>query len=83
MSDLDEQGRILFEQLRTLRMEIAREEKVPPYIVFNDKTLTQMAMIRPIDEAQMMTVSGVCEFKYAKYGQRFLQCILNMQPLEL
>lgn len=65
----------LFEKLRTLRMEIAREEKVPPYIVFSDKTLTHMCILKPLNKAQMMEVSGVGEFKYKKYGERFLQCI--------
>lgn len=65
----------LFEKLRSLRMEIAREEKVPPYIVFSDKTLTHMCILKPADKEQMLAVSGVGEFKYKKYGERFLQCI--------
>ena len=75
LADLDDQGRALFEQLRTLRMEIAKEEKVPPYIVFSDKTLVQMCFVRPQDKGQMMGVSGVGEFKFDKYGERFLRCI--------
>lgn len=65
----------LFEILRLLRTEIAKEEKVPPYIVFSDKTLTHMCLVKPSSKAQMMTVSGVGEFKYEKYGERFVSCI--------
>ena len=77
LADLDDQGRKLFEQLRMLRMEIAKEEKVPPYIVFSDKTLVQMCIVHPIDKESMLQVSGVGEFKYEKYGDRFLRCILG------
>lgn len=63
----------LFEKLRALRAEIAREEKVPPYIVFSDKTLVHMCMIKPETKEEMLTVSGVGEFKYEKYGERFLR----------
>ena len=63
----------LFDRLKELRREIAREEKVPPYIVFSDKTLVHMCLIRPKNKEEMLTVSGVGEFKYAKYGERFLK----------
>ena len=56
-------------------MEIAREEKVPPYIVFSDKTLTHMCIVKPRTRAEMLSVSGVGEFKYEKYGERFLACV--------
>ena len=65
----------LFESLRSLRMEIARKENVPPYIVFSDKSLIHMCIIRPKTKAEMLTVSGVGEFKFAKYGERFLEAI--------
>ena len=65
----------LFEKLRMLRMEIAKEEKVPPYIVFSDKTLTHMCMIKPKTKEEMLSVSGVGEFKFQKYGERFIECI--------
>ena len=63
----------LFERLRTLRSEIAREEKVPPYIVFSDKTLVHMCGVKPVTKAEMLTVTGVGEFKFQKYGERFLK----------
>lgn len=67
----------LFEKLRVLRSEIAREEKVPPYIVFSDKTLTHMCVVKPTTKDEMLTVTGVGEFKYEKYGNRFLSCLQN------
>ena len=74
---LSNEQEALFEKLRQLRMEIAKEEKVPPYIVFSDKTLVHMCQVRPENKAQMLKVSGVGEFKYQKYGDRFLEVILN------
>ena len=73
--DLDAAGWQLFERLRELRMQIARQEKVPPYIVFTDKTLVDMCVKKPRSRAQMLDVSGVGAAKYEKYGERFLDCI--------
>ena len=56
-------------------LEIARKEKVPPYIVFSDKTLVHMCMIKPQNKEEMLSVSGVGEHKYAKYGQQFLETV--------
>lgn len=72
---IGEEEEKLFEKLRNLRTEIAREEKVPPYIVFSDKTLTHMCILKPTTKEDMMKVSGVGEFKFEKYGERFLRCI--------
>ena len=76
---LSQEDEPLFQRLRQLRMEIAREEKVPPYIVFSDKTLVHMCIIKPHDKAEMLTVSGVGEHKYTKYGEKFLREINNTQ----
>ena len=73
-SDIDHS---LFEKLRTLRLEIARAEKVPPYIVFSDKTLVQMCLLKPKTRTEMLQVSGVGEMKYAKYGEKFLDILKN------
>lgn len=72
---LQEEDEPLFQKLRQLRMEIARKEKVPPYIVFSDKTLVHMCMIKPQNKEEMLSVSGVGEHKYAKYGQQFLETV--------
>ena len=65
----------LFDLLKELRREIAKEEKVPPYIVFSDKTLVHMCLIKPKNKEEMLKVSGVGEFKFEKYGERFLDKI--------
>ena len=66
-------GYDLFEVLRKLRLEIAKEESMPPYIIFSDKTLIDMCVKKPSDEEEMLNVSGVGENKLKKYGQRFLE----------
>lgn len=71
-----EVDRELFQQLRELRLEIAKEEKVPPYIVFSDKTLIHMCQLKPGNKEEMLEVSGVGEMKYGKYGERFLSMLL-------
>lgn len=65
----------LFEKLRQLRLEIAKEEAMPPYIIFSDKTLVDMCAKAPVDKAGMLAVSGVGENKFQKYGQRFIDAI--------
>jgi len=72
---LSETEELLFEELRTLRMEIAREEKVPPYIVFSDKTLIHMCRENPQNKREMLDITGVGEAKYEKYGERFLEAL--------
>lgn len=74
-AEFTEAEETLFEKLRAVRTEIAKEEKVPPYIVFSDKTLTHMCIMKPATKAEMLDVSGVGEFKYEKYGERFLACV--------
>lgn len=74
-AEFTEADETLFEKLRAVRTEIAKEEKVPPYIVFSDKTLTHMCIVKPATKAEMLDVSGVGEFKYEKYGERFLACV--------
>lgn len=74
-AELSKEEETLFEKLRTLRMEIARQEKVPPYIVFSDKTLVHMCIIKPKTEEEMLTVTGVGAFKFEKYGTRFLEVL--------
>ena len=65
----------LFDQLRALRKDIAREENIPPYLIFSDKTLRGMCELRPKTEEELADVSGVGEKKLAKYGARFLACL--------
>ena len=65
-------GYQLFERLRQLRTAIAKEEGMPPYIIFSDKTLIDMCVKMPSDRRGMLAVSGVGENKFGKYGQRFI-----------
>lgn len=65
-------GYQLFERLRQLRTTIAKEEGMPPYIIFSDKTLIDMCVKMPADRRGMLAVSGVGENKFGKYGQRFI-----------
>lgn len=65
----------LFEALRRLRLEIAREEALPPYIIFSDKTLIDMCVRAPKTKEEMLNVSGVGSAKFDKYGGHFLGSI--------
>ena len=64
--------RELFEQLRGLRTELARTRQVPPYVIFSDASLRDMARRRPETEAQFLEVHGVGEKKLADFGSTFL-----------
>lgn len=65
----------LFEALRSLRKELATKEKLPPYMIFSDATLTQMVTDKPTDLELMKNIRGVGEFKLQKYGEEFLTVI--------
>ena len=63
----------LFEVLRSLRMALARKQGVPPYLVFSDKTLTDMCRKLPENKEEMLNVTGVGEKKFELYGDSFLE----------
>lgn len=69
----------LFELLREERMRLAKENKVPPYIIFGDKSLHDMCSIMPLDEDQMKMVHGVGASKFDKYGEEFLEVIKSYE----
>jgi ATP-dependent DNA helicase RecQ len=73
--DLDAAAGRLFERLRELRLRIARKAGVPPYVIFHDKTLREMAALRPPTRAGLLRISGVGESKLEKYGEVFLEVI--------
>ena len=79
IDSLTSKGFKLFDKLKELRIEIARAEKIPPYIVFNDKTLIDMCAKMPTTKSDMLNVSGVGENKYGKYGERFIEVIKGFQ----
>ncbi len=79
----------LFEILKVLRKRISEETHVPPFIVFSDTSLKQMATYFPTSEDQMLKISGVGDSKFDKYGNRFLETIIpyvsenNITPKEI
>ena len=73
----DDDEESLFQKLRELRRTIAQEIGKPPYIVFSDKTLRDMARIKPVTDAQFLAVNGVGQHKLDLYGQRFMQAIAS------
>ncbi|MCR4892667.1 MAG: RecQ family ATP-dependent DNA helicase [Lachnospiraceae bacterium] len=75
MADLNEKERKIFESLRSLRTEIARENQTHPYIIFSDKTLIEMCRVMPRNREELLGVSGVGEYKLNQYGKRFLDTI--------
>ena len=77
LTDLSEGERDLFEALRDLRSELAREQGVPSYIIFHDATLRQMAGARPRNLRQLSGISGVGEAKLERYGATFLEKVLD------
>ena len=74
---LEEGDRIIFERLRKVRTELAKENRLHPYMIFSDRTLAYMAVERPENKEEMLKISGVGQNKYEKYGQRFLDVLKN------
>ncbi len=74
-AELDATGSALFTELRALRLELARKEGVAAYMIFADRSLIDMARLRPRDPSEMKLVHGVGEAKLARYGGQFLKAI--------
>jgi ATP-dependent DNA helicase RecQ len=79
---LDGANARLFASLKALRSKIAREEKVPPYVVFTDRTLAELAARKPRTPAGLLDVRGVGQAKLDKYGERFLAAITGADETE-
>jgi len=62
----------IFDQLRELRKAIATENKVPPYVVFSDKTLKELSNVMPTTKEEMLEIHGIGEVKFERYGEAFL-----------
>ncbi len=75
--ETDEYDVNLFESLRRLRQHIASDHSVPAYIVFSDKTLKEMAVLRPQSKEAMLQIGGVGEVKFERYGKEFLKMFLE------
>ncbi len=67
----------LFDSLRQIRAAFARSENVPPYVVFSDATLVEMATYLPLTESEMRKISGVGDLKFDKYGADFINEVRN------
>ena len=74
-SGMAETDRVLFQALRQKRTEMARAQNVPPYVIFHDRTLIELAAARPSSRAEMANVPGVGEAKLDRYGPAFLAVI--------
>lgn len=72
-ADLTEADAELFERLRALRLRLAQEAAVPPYVIFHDATLAAMAAARPATEEELLALPGVGEKKLVTYGKAFLE----------
>jgi len=72
---LSDDARPLFEKLRRLRMDISKKLGVPPFVVFHDKTLMEMAAHRPKNREEFLGISGVGEQKAGQYGDDFIEAI--------
>jgi ATP-dependent DNA helicase RecQ len=68
----------VFGELRKLRAEIAAQEKVPPYVVFSDRSLQEMAVYFPKNQTEFSRINGVGPIKWHKYGERFLEKIQEL-----
>ena len=77
-ADLTEADAELFERLRALRLRLAQEAAVPPYVIFHDATLAAMAAARPATEEELLALPGVGEKKLATYGKAFLEEIASV-----
>ncbi len=77
LPDLTPEQAELFEALRSLRTRLAREQQVPPYLIFNNATLEDMCRKRPTTPDELLEVSGVGTKKAERYGEAFLEVIAD------
>lgn len=71
--------RALFSKLRELRKQIADQEDIPPYIVFNDATLSELARFKPTTAREMLNINGIGATKLERYGKAFIELIVEQQ----
>jgi len=70
---------LILSALKEQRTELAREQGVPPYIIFHDSTLLEMMKLRPINLEQFKRLNGVGQAKLEKYGRQFIEVIQSVQ----
>lgn len=81
LEQLSEAEQELFKQLKALRLQIAKDISMPPYVIFADKTLLDMCVKKPRNKEEMLQVNGVGEKKYERYGEDFVECISTLTKL--
>jgi ATP-dependent DNA helicase RecQ len=67
----------LFYLLKAKRLELAKAQNIPPYVIFHDKTLRELAIIKPTSTEDMSKISGIGGVKLKKYGKMFLEVIVG------
>jgi len=72
---LDTEGRELFEALRAFRIETAREEQVPPYVIASDRTLRDIALLRPANLDELLLAHGIGPAKAERFGAALLKVV--------
>ncbi len=72
----------LFEQLRHVRKELADAKGVPPFVIFSDKSLVEMALVRPVDSQTFLTIHGVGLAKCGQYGDPFMNAVKRFTGAE-
>jgi len=65
----------MFDLLKALRAKIAKEQGVPPYVIFSDKTLKELSIHKPSNQEEILQIHGIGEIKFKKYGKEFLKLI--------
>lgn len=75
--ELNHEEKILFEKLRSMRMDLARAENMPPYVISHDSVLKRLAKLRPMTKEEIINVEGIGERNFDKYGVYFLKVIIN------
>lgn len=71
----DQESQSLWEGLRSLRLELAREQEIPPYMIFHDSALREMVEVKPRNLGEFASINGVGRTKLERYGQRFLDAM--------
>ena len=74
-SDLNPKDQELFTLLRSIRLQLSKQESIPPYMVFGDKTLRELAVHKPRSPQDMLALHGVGQSKLEKYGSLFLETV--------
>jgi len=72
---LDSIEALIFESLRELRLDLAKSEGVPAYVIAHDRTLRELARLRPRDEDELRAVPGFGERRVERYGEAFLDVL--------